>query len=596
MVEEFLYSSGGTVTKAFFEINHYSTGSDENLSWDSVQKADRYAVYRQDNGLYIWIGETNTTSFADGNIEGDQGLSPPKYRDPFPQEYDQPGTVGYYEQRQVFGGSTNQPDQSNFSRTGDYNNFSYSSPQKADDSMEVSLPAGQVNEIRHYVTLNDLIVFTSDSEWKISSSGTDKGFGIDTIKQQLQTRWGCSHRPPIVYGNTILYVTNNNSDVRSMGYSLEKDGYTGSNLNILSRHFLRGHTVVDWTSQVSPDSRIYMVRDDGIALTLGFDQEQELVAWTSFTTDGIFEGVESLPRGGTYEEDSVYWVVKRQVNGNTVRFIEVMRDTYFDSVKDCFFVDAGLTYDEPITITGISSTNPVVITAPGHGLSNDAVVDLDDIIWDISYDEDFNEVFVDQLNNGRYTVKNVTTDTFEIQDDDGDVDGTSFVSYNREGTVRLTVQTITGLWHLEGRTLVGLVDGNVITDLTVTDGTITLPNLISRGHFGLRNICDVVTLPWPASSGQTMGQGTGTWKKLAKVVLKLFKTRGVKLGPSTSQLIEIKQREFEKYNEPTGLLTGEKEVIILPSWNKTGQVYLRQSDPLPFTLLSVTPYVEVGDE
>ena len=55
----------------------------------------------------------------------------------------------------------------------------------------------------------------------------------------------------------------------------------------------------------------------------------------------------------------------------------------------------------------------------------------------------------------------------------------------------------------------------------------------------------------------------------------------------------MKQREFEDYGEPTELLTGDKEIGIMPEWNTNGRLFFRQRDPLPFTLLSVVPHFEL---
>jgi len=58
----------------------------------------------------------------------------------------------------------------------------------------------------------------------------------------------------------------------------------------------------------------------------------------------------------------------------------------------------------------------------------------------------------------------------------------------------------------------------------------------------------------------------------------------------------MKQREFERIGEPTRLLTGIKKIHLKPSWKSNGSVTLRQKDPLPFTVLSVVPDIEVGDD
>ena len=54
-------------------------------------------------------------------------------------------------------------------------------------------------------------------------------------------------------------------------------------------------------------------------------------------------------------------------------------------------------------------------------------------------------------------------------------------------------------------------------------------------------------------------------------------------------------RSDEDYGEPTRLFTGDKGLPIEPSDGKTGRVYLRVESPLPSTILSIIPKMDVGD-
>jgi len=73
-----------------------------------------------------------------------------------------------------------------------------------------------------------------------------------------------------------------------------------------------------------------------------------------------------------------------------------------------------------------------------------------------------------------------------------------------------------------------------------------------------------------------------------KVFLRVFKSSGIKAGPSFERLVEAKQRSTEAYGTPPGLKTDEIEIVVEPSWQQGGQVCVRQSDPLPLTVVSMT--------
>lgn len=182
------------------------------------------------------------------------------------------------------------------------------------------------------------------------------------------------------------------------------------------------------------------------------------------------------------------------------------------------------------------------------------------------------------------------------------IDGSSWNAYKTGGNVRKAVTTVRGLDHLEGKTLVGNLDGNVTRGLTVTAGFLTFPNSrsYSRAHIGIPYITDIETLDIEQpSQGSTI---QGVKKKISKLTVKFEASRGLVVGPAIgrttatpSQLVEMKQREFERIGEPTRLLTGTKTINLKPKWNSSGKLLLRQKDPMPMNIIAIIPDMEVGD-
>ena len=405
-------TSGGSVNAVFVELTDAHAVADTNtvdfnrITWTAVSGAERYAIYRRQSGRYRWIAEVEAplTTFDDvttrvtaaGAIHAvDNEIGPPRARNPFLFAGDFPAVSSYYQQRQVYGGSDNNPDTSFYSQTGNRLNFSISVPSQAADAMTVSLSARQIHEIRHYVPGNDLLILTSGGEWRISS-GTNSGFSIDTLQQKPQSDWGASHHKPIVAGNITLFVEEGASRIRSLGYSLELDGYTGSDLTLLASHLLAEEgpdefIVKDWAYASVPESRVYIVRTDGKVLTMTFNQTQEVIAWTIWDTNGKYEAITSLRRSLSAVEDGIYFIVQRKVNGNVVRFIERMATRKFAEPEDAHFLDGGFIIDNPIVITGISSTG-VITTATATGLSEGDTFDIEGVVWEPEFDEDGNQI------------------------------------------------------------------------------------------------------------------------------------------------------------------------------------------------------------
>ena len=593
-------STGGSNTcRATHDEALSSTiGSLNTITWAAVTDATKYSIYRKEIGKanYGFLGDTNELQFIDGDgttrPDADTSLAPPQSRDPFRVAGDFPASVSYYQQRRVFGGTNNKPDTQFFTQTGNQSNMSVSDPSRADDAITVTLNSLQVNEIRHFVPSRDMLVLTSGSEWLVNSGDTT-GFAIDTLKMVPQSTWGSSHLLPIVVGTTTLFLEENKVTVRSIGYSLQVDGYISSNLALLADHLTDGLTITDWAYAHAPESRIHMVRSDGDGLTLSFDQEQEVVAWTTFDTDGEFEAVAALRHDDAVVNDTVYYSVKRTLNGATIRTLEFLHSRVFTDVEDTFFVDSGLTLDSPLTITGATSASPVVVTATAHGFSNDDEVDITGIKWTTTLDSDGNIVDSDNLNGGRFTVKNKTANTFEIQNENGNVDGSEFPAYLSGGQVRLAVLTVSGLEHLANEQVAVLANGNVISSLTASStGILTLPQKASRIHIGRKFISDLETLDPEAPQGTVQSLK----KRVANVTVRFRKSRGLLVGPDSTRLIEMKQRHTEAYGSPTQLLTGDAKINIKAKWNTNGRVFLRQKDPLPMTILAVIPTIDFQDD
>lgn len=577
-------ASTGYVYPVFVRLTNVPVDNMENtISWTSAFFGAIYSVYKEENGIFGLIGTTTSLSYTDTNIEPEIGVTPPTSRNPFVTENDRPRAVGYYEQRRVFGGTNAKPDTSEFSQIGRHNNFAKSSPSQDDDAITATLSSDSINEIRHYVTLSNLLVLTSGSEWSIKS-GPDSVFGPDTIRQSPHSTWGSSRKKPIRIGNTALFLTPDEANVRSIGYSFEIDGYTGSNLNTLSRHMLAGFTVKDWCYVRNPDSRIFLCRNDGAGLSLAFDQEQEVVAWTTMDTDGKFEACASL-RGSPGGVDSAYFVVQRRVGGNTVRYIELMKQININKPQEAFFVDSGLTYDNPLVIKDVQKSLPVRVYVDNHGLSVGDYVYIDDCVWEPVLNEWGEAEQPDQL-RGRFYVDTVSSNSFTLDNLHNDnIDSTHFTTYLGNGRMRRAVNTVIGLYHLEGRQVSVLSDGNVIQNLTVSNARINLPRSATTVHIGLPYVTDVQTLN--VESGRQTLQGV--LKNINNLTIRLFKSRGVWIGPDENSLIEFKDRTTELLGDPTSLISGDLDQIIQPSWNTKGRVFIRSHLPLPLTILAIIP-------
>ena len=158
------------------------------------------------------------------------------------------------------------------------------------------------------------------------------------------------------------------------------------------------------------------------------------------------------------------------------------------------------------------------------------------------------------------------------------------------------VTSISGLDWLEGCTVTALADGGVVTDLTVTDGAITLPHSASIVTVGLPYTAEIETLQLDAQLRDGTVQGRRI--RIPGVILRVRDTRGLTVSPgshrSPDRDVEMKPL-FITY-DPQPLFTGDSEPIALDSgWDRNGgRLYIRQDHPLPFTILGILPSADIG--
>lgn len=333
-----------------------------------------------------WVGDSGSPwgttpglSFTDVGDDPDYSVGPPQGLNPFVvgAATETPAAVAHYEERRIFGGTESRPHTLFASGIAEPSNFDKPIVARKDTSVVFALASGRGEQIRSFVSKSDLLVLTNSSIWAVS--GGDGPLAFDSIQAVPQSEIGSSWLPGITVGRSLLYVRDGGSGVRSLAYSWERQGYTDLDLSLIAQHLVRNRTITDWAYAAEPWSVAWMVRSDGVLLSLTLardEQEQEegvvaggggiRYAWAWHDTDGTVESVCVLREGG---EDVVYLVVSRYAlvfNGGDsqprpVRYLERLASRILteDSggepvVGDAFALDSAKTYSgSPATlITG----------------------------------------------------------------------------------------------------------------------------------------------------------------------------------------------------------------------------------------------------
>jgi len=562
-------------------------GAYNTISWTAVSGVLRYNVYKRQNGLYGYIGQTSSTSFVDDNIAPDLSITPSIYDTVFNSAGNYPGAVSYFEQRKAFAGTTNEPQTLWMTRSPTENDMSYSIPTQDDDRIKVEVAVREASTIRHIVPLTQMLMLTNSSELRVSPINSDV-ITPSTISVRPQSYIGANNVQPEIVNNIVVYCAERGGHVRELGYSWQSQGFITGDLSLRSTHLFDNLTLSDMCYAKSPQPILWFISSSGYMLGLTYVPEQQIGAWHWHETDGTFESLTAVAEG---DEDRVYVVVKRTINGNTKRYIERLASRRVVDLEDCIFVDSALTYDgtnteiETVTVSGGTawdSTEVLTITLNASTA----------VLFDYPAQTNVGDcIVITDANGVKYRLTIVATSSTTVAT--ARVDKLIPVALRNTATTSwsFALQDLGGLSHLEGKTVSILADGAVMPQQVVTSGAISLQRAATKIIVGLPYESDLQTLPMTLNVD---GFGQGRTKNVNKAWLRVFKSSGIFVGPDADHLVEYKQRTTELYGSPPSLKSDELLVVMTPSWGAGGQVYIRQADPLPLTLVGLTLEVSIG--
>lgn len=598
----------------------------ETLSWSAVTGATGYNIYRKDENtagaygfllLTTGLGYTDNAAFA-----ADVNHAPPTPSDPFDVAGDYPGAVGFFQQRLLLAATDNDPYQVRASRTGDIFNYLVRSPLQPEDALSWKQVSRDLSAIRHFLDLNGLIVLTGEGEWVVE--GNDSGILVGDSPPNLRqfAYNGASLTPPVYVNDTAVYVQARGGAVRDVRSTLQ-DGPQSAELSLTASHLVDANSIVQMAYQQVPHSIIWLVRDDGVLLSLTYQRETGVVGWARHVTDGTFESVVSVPESG---EMAVYAVVNRTINAGTVRYIERLSDRSA-ALASLVCADAATVVDMAhphSTLTVETST----ATLSGNGYLY------------------FDEECTGSGGTGSFVAGDVGR-TFCIQA--GSVRGYGLVTGYTSGTV-ITADiywnstasfgmtqpsqafttanwwwtSATGLTSLAGEAVSVTADGVVLASPNnpdaVTTVTVTSGGIANFGSVYLsggdvaetetpvetdKYATAVVGLPFVTSLETLDIDRAGSSMKDAGVnVKKVGLWLEESMTPFVAQSLPVSDTSItgmqqmpmldEDENVTTDPITGYRNVGIDGAWTNRGRIALRHVDPTPLSVLAIVASGDFG--
>lgn len=181
-----------------------------------------------------------------------------------------------------------------------------------------SIGFGPVDSINWLLSLDRLTAGTDGAELSCRSSALDEPLTPTNFTPKKAGTQGTARIQAVEVDGKGLFVQRCGYRLYELAFGDAGRDYSESDLTALCPDVCApGVAMVEVQRQ--PDTRIHCVLTDGTVAVLVFDKTENLICWVKVETDGVVEDVSVLPG---IEEDAIYYVVRRVVNGATVRYLE----------------------------------------------------------------------------------------------------------------------------------------------------------------------------------------------------------------------------------------------------------------------------------
>nr|BAR37649.1 putative tail tubular protein B [uncultured Mediterranean phage uvMED] len=564
-------------------------------------------------GVITAVGSTTsitvnvTTAFANANAITNW------YLGAFSDTTGHPSCVTFFEQRLVFAATLNNPQTVYFSKSGDYENMdaNLGGTIADDDAIIYTIASNQVNAIRFMTATRTLIIGTAGGEFAVSGGGADNAITPTNILIKKQSNHGAANVDAIAVGNATLFLQRARRKIRELAYNFDVDGYVAPDMTILAEHITEGG-LTQVAYQQEPNQIIYATREDGELVGLTYQREQQVTAWHRHIFGGRF-GIATLTVSDYANIANGTKLTLTKSDGTTVDFnsttgtagtnefkTETNNNTTATNLKTAINAHADFTAtvsSAVVTITEtaheatgyltIKSFDSTRLTATSEGkavVDSVAVIPTDDKEYQ-TY------VIVKRTING--ATKRYVEYLNELDFDE--TDNTSFnfldsaLSYSGSAAT-----TISGLSHLEGQVVAILADGSTHPNKTVSSGAITLDRSAKNVKVGLAFTSLLQTMRLDAGSQD--GTSQGKTKRIYDITVRMYETIGIEVGPNLNDMERIPFRSSaDLMDEGIPPFTGDKEIEFRGNYETDGFIYVRQTQPLPFTILSLYPRLVTND-
>tara|TARA_R100001443_G_scaffold114794_1_gene131313 strand:+ start:75 stop:2066 length:1992 start_codon:yes stop_codon:yes gene_type:complete len=291
------------------------------------------------------------------------------YVDAWSGTYGYPRTCVFHEGRLYFGGSKTLPTSVWASRVNDYYDFN---PGEGldDDALFFTIDTDQMNAINGIVSGRDLQLFTKGGEFYLPQSDLNPITPSNVVVRPSTRRGNKDGIRPVIAESGTLFIQRSGKSLREFNFSDVELSYISNNISLLSSHLLKAPSDMALrraTSTDEGDLLLIVNGTDGNLTTYSILKGQQVVAPSSQTTDGDFINV-------GVDVDTVYFVVKRSINGSTVYYVEKWNDDFtLDSAVQYSTVAGNLPGSTSVSGLNHLEAESIKVINNGRTLGNETV-------------------------------------------------------------------------------------------------------------------------------------------------------------------------------------------------------------------------------
>ena len=541
-----------------------------------------YNIYRQvDGGVQGLIGFVPFDNIGGGSVqlidtgqESDRSRFPPEETGIITTAGQYPGYVTFYQQRLSLSGFASDGALIAVSRAGSVRNFFRDRPLTDASSFNFPIYSRRGQPVRDLFDNRRMLAFTDEGVFYVGPQGVQP-FTFQTVSINKASYYTVGKAEPEPVANDIIFATGRGSEIRSANYSEGTDNVQAWDLTQYIPDLLIGREVKKIVYQQHPNSLVYVLFTDGTMLILTYIPEQQVWGWTSYAETDTIDEIESIPEGN---EDILYLCVLR--NGN--RVFERMREFgETEIVPDAGGIPNGVWTRSSVAWNGwLYNSNTLVNEASAPITLSGTTATCSVGVFNAGNEQQMVRLTAEyQL----LIVTYISPTEVEVQPLQDIPDGSYSEWY-------LMSDTITGLSHLDGYTVIGNGDGFYTGEAVVSGGSAQFDEEYGFIVAGVQYQATIQDLDLESVSGETIFDKS---RRVNRVNVHVQGTRDLRVEIDGNSILD--RSMDQDYSDTPLSQTGAIDVDVAPDYESRGQVTIIHDRPFPMRLLSLRKVVETGE-